>query len=470
MLWGTAILFLLIAIFSEGTYDSGDGIQHYLISRYSWKHPELFLHHWGKPFFILISSPFSQFGLFGANIFNILCAAASSFFCYKIAKHLGFGLPVFVVPLLCFAPVYFGVIQSGLTETFFGFILIFCIYLILDGKFFGASVLVSFLPFVRSEGNLILPLFFVLMVYRKKFRAIPFLGLGTLFYSVAGYFYFGDFLWLIHQNPYRGAAEIYGSGEWYHFLLRSVFVWGLPILILLAAGIFYFFRQLKFFQKNNTLPDKPVPVIGTEETLLIFGSFAVYFIAHTVFWWQGIFGSLGLIRVLAGVMPVTALISLRGLNLILPFFRKKMKEQVFILLLFLSVFFMAFAHNMNLFQMNREDVVVKKATDWLKTSGHYESQKIFYMHPYVTLAFGFDRYDRTTNGELWGLDKNNYEKDIPSKSIIIWDAHFGPNEGEINLDGLVSNPHYILLNKFVPDKAFATIGDRDFEVYVFERK
>lgn len=29
---------------STGILESGDGIQHYQIARYSWQHPELFLH------------------------------------------------------------------------------------------------------------------------------------------------------------------------------------------------------------------------------------------------------------------------------------------------------------------------------------------------------------------------------------------------------------------------------------------
>src|ERR1700722_11209994 len=90
-----SILFVLfiyacvILALSSGTYDSGDGINHYLIARYSWHHHHLFIDDWGKPFFTIISSPFAQFGLKGISVFNILCGLASSYFAYKIADKFG---------------------------------------------------------------------------------------------------------------------------------------------------------------------------------------------------------------------------------------------------------------------------------------------------------------------------------------------------------------------------------------------
>lgn len=152
-------MFFLLSYFAEATYDGGDGIRHYLVSRYSWLHPELLVYSWGKPFFTVISSPFSQFGMFGMTVFNILCAIASSFFCFKIAQKLNLKYPFLAILFLCFTPIYFPTINSGLTEPFFGFILIFSIYLIFNKNFFWATLLISFLPFVRSEGYLIFPLF-----------------------------------------------------------------------------------------------------------------------------------------------------------------------------------------------------------------------------------------------------------------------------------------------------------------------
>src|ERR1700739_1524212 len=85
------ISFLIVSIIdisANATFGSGDGPLHYLIGRYSWRHPRLLLDMWGKPFFTLLSSPFAQLGLRGMFLFHALCAAAVSFFTYKIAKKL----------------------------------------------------------------------------------------------------------------------------------------------------------------------------------------------------------------------------------------------------------------------------------------------------------------------------------------------------------------------------------------------
>ena len=53
------------------------------------------------------------------------------------------------------------------------------------------------------------------------------------------------------------------------------------------------------------------------EILLIYGPFFTYFIAHSIFWWKGLFGSLGLERSIAGVLPLAGIIGGRGLEWIL---------------------------------------------------------------------------------------------------------------------------------------------------------
>jgi hypothetical protein len=57
ILRGIALLFsivwlLFMMLHNEVPVDVGDGVTHYFISAASWKDSILFLHHWGKPFFI----------------------------------------------------------------------------------------------------------------------------------------------------------------------------------------------------------------------------------------------------------------------------------------------------------------------------------------------------------------------------------------------------------------------------------
>ncbi len=306
------IMFFLICYYSEATYDGGDGIRHYLVSRYSWQHHEQFLYSWGKPFFTLLSSPFSQFGLLGINVFNILCALSSGYICYKIAEQFNWKHPYLVIIFLCFTPCYFPTINSGLTEPLFGLVLIASAYLILKQKYLLSAVLVSFLPFVRSEGYFLLPLFFIAFVYHKKYLNTLWLGFGTLVYSVIGYFYYKDFLWLIHQNPYDGKNKaFYGQGELLHFVKSYNFIFGSALTVLFCVGIFVFAHNFLYRSKiKNDAINKRIETFNL--ILLIFGSFFIYFVAHSFMWWKGLANSLGLLRVMAAVAPCSALICMQG--------------------------------------------------------------------------------------------------------------------------------------------------------------
>lgn len=487
------------------------------------------MHLWGKPFFTLVSSPFAQFGIKGAHFFNILCAVGSSYFCYKIAKRLEINNALFVIPFLCFAPIYFSVVQSGLTEPFFGLVLVMGIYNLTPGpspkgrgenltlptfeagqaghfpkekgenlsashssdekesskpkpdlregdslhkpagsSYLFAAGLISFLPFIRSEGFLILPLFLIILLYRKKFRVIPLLALGTIVYSILGYFHYGDPLWLVHQNPYQGASQIYGSGTLYHFFIRAEFIWGFALFLLFFTGCLWLLK--KIISERNINSEASVYQPLPEEFILVYGSFFIYFIAHVIFWWQGLFSSLGLIRVIAAVMPVSAIISLRGYNYILPFFiRFNQGEKLFGMGLFSAILLICLFHNRSIMKLNPEDQVIKQAADWIKAR-EFKNQKIYYLHPYVSLALETDPFDRNKTGELWGMNHEDPSIDMPAKSMVIWDGHFGPNEGATELNMLMNNPSFTLLNKFVPEKEFTVLGGGKFEVYLFERK
>ena len=69
-----AVALFLLRLVSDGVREMGDGIQHYMMARFCWRHPELILDLWGKPLFTLLASPFAQFGYKGMSAFNALLA------------------------------------------------------------------------------------------------------------------------------------------------------------------------------------------------------------------------------------------------------------------------------------------------------------------------------------------------------------------------------------------------------------
>ena len=468
LLIGFFIFFFCLSYFAEATYDSGDGIRHYLVSRYCWHHSDLLLYSWGKPFFSIISSPFSQFGLLGINVFNILCGIGSAFFAYKIAKQLKLNYALLIVPFLLFTPIYFPTLNSGLTEPFFGFILITSIYLMFKEKYLWACILISFLPFIRTEGDLVLPLFFIILIYRKKILISPLLAFGTIVYSIIGLFYFHDFFWIINQNPYNGANRaFYGSGPLLYFVKGYNYIWGSALTLLLVAGLVAVVYGGFLSLKSKALRASKLP----EEFFLIYGSFAIYFVAHSIMWWKGLANSLGLIRVLAAVIPCTALVCLRGFNYVMiPFFRRKMiLEIIIVTFLVLWVMRSPFKHDYFPYKLDPEQALIKESSDWFKKS-EFTKQKIYYIFPVFAHFLNIDPFNDKRVGELWGLYPSIKEWGIdviPDSTIIFWDAHFGPNECRIPKDTIMNDPHFELIKAFKPQNEFTTLGGYKFEVFAF---
>jgi hypothetical protein len=126
-----------------------------------------------------------------------------------------------------------------------------------------SSVLISFLPFVRNEGIIILPIYFC-----------AFLLTGILILSFAGYFYYKDWLWIIHKWPYSDTSEIYGHGDFLFYIKQCKWILGIPLIILFLVGLIYYcdphiqyFLGVNYFDKslikqylpNPKNPSKDIP-------------------------------------------------------------------------------------------------------------------------------------------------------------------------------------------------------------------
>lgn len=410
------VVALLTHINSSGVYDAGDGINHHLIARYAWKHPLLFLDHWGKPFYTLVSSSFAQLGYTGSVVFNILCGAGTLACVAGMAKKLNYPNRAAAVFLAAFAPLFFGVSISGLTEPLFALVLFASQLLALRKRYVWAALLVSFLPFVRSEGFLLLPLFGLVLLLRKQWFATLWLSAGTLLYSLIGGFAMGDFLWVIHNNPYRGAEDIYGSGSLFHFVTNNEFILGTAGVVLLLIGCLFFVRRVI----KKTGPKTFLP----EELLLIYGCFFTYFIAHSFFWRFGLFGSLGLIRVLAAVAPAAALIAVSGvseLGTLWP--TAKRLPQLVLAGACLITGLQTFRQTGFSFPINNDCQPAVDAADWLNAQPD-NNNLIYAHHPYLQFRLKRDPFDENSIRNYWQLTPDAAQ--LRPGTYLIWDSHFGP--------------------------------------------
>lgn len=454
------LLQFFLLLFSDSAYGYGgaDNIAHYQIARYSFKYPELFLDLWGKPVYTTLSAPFAQFGYNMAKAFNLVVAVLILLLSARIANRLFPGSSLFTIVLIAFSPVYFLLSVSCLTEILFAFVLVAAVYLFVNNKYILSALVLSFLPLVRSEGIVILPVFAVALFLNRSYRSISFLLFGSVFYSMVGYFVFGDILWLVNKLPYSLGESIYGSGSLFHFVKHSPSIFGIPLLLLIVAGIIIWVTGiLKNFSLRNP---------NTVLFLLIAGSWMTYFAAHSYVWWKGTGGSLGLTRVMAGIIPLAVLTGMKSFEFVLQKVKgKSFPIAVFSVFALLQIVFFFTRHNLML-KADPTEQLIKKSADFIRFNE--EEKKIFYFNPLVIHYLELDPYD-TKQCNWWVADKQQPSNSMEWGDLLVWDAHFGPNEGSVQLENLEKDPYLKKIKAFYPLEKITVLGGYDYSVQVFKK-
>ncbi len=457
-----SVLFVIFFIFSwlsQGTHGGGDDYTHYQIAHYAFKYPIKFLYHWGKPFYTLLIAPFAQFGFFGSKFFNLLIGFLTAYFSYRLVKQLGFSNPLLAPFFVLFTPIYLVLVLSGMTEILFSFLLVFSAYLFFSNRPVLSALVLSFLPFVRTEGVIILPIFAFAFLLYKNYRALPFLFCAYIAYSIVGYFAYGDINWVINQMPYGDSSSIYGSGSLWHFVARTKSINGLPLGLLFIIGLLYLtYGTIRNKISTNSLEFKILLIVAAPAV--------VYYAAHSYVWWQGKGASFGLIRVMAGISPLMAIIGLYGLNhsvtaiTLKPLIQRVIAYAALILIIITP--FRVYQIPVPLYEREK---LVKASVDWLKKSEYYNF-RILYFDPLICHFGEIDPFDNNRCAILKG-DAFEESVKFQGNDIMIWDAGFGPAEGRLSKERLLKSPNIQLIKHFVSEHPIQAYGGKDFEIMVF---
>ncbi|GAB1447557.1 hypothetical protein MASR2M44_05520 [Bacteroidota bacterium] len=433
-------LFISLSFLTNGIGREADSITHYLISYYAPKHPYLFFDHWGKPFFTLLASPFAALGFSWIKVFNTLQTFLSIWLIWKIGlqyrlKRL-WMLPILI--LVC--PITWQVNFSGLTEPLFASVLTFSVYLILKNKASAGAILVSFLPFVRSEGLLILVVFGLYFLIRKDWKNLALLASGHIIMSLLGWPIQGELLWVFTKIPYAHLNPIYGKGTWDHFLIQFHFMHGpIPYALIILSIIF-----LIWYYRNKVIRE----LFMNPYFYLVYGTSLAFFAAHTLFWALGIFGSMGLTRVFFGILPLLSLMMLDGWNELLDWiqFRKSaLKNWVGGTLFGIMLVFpfldnpASFKLKRDLFLSNSAQGIKDELAPWLEANrneAHLLASDIS-----VCYFLNQDPFDSSSFSSPKLLMKFIQEK---KQGILVWDNWFTEVEDDLapsRIDSLVKTGH-----------------------------
>jgi hypothetical protein len=427
-----------IALF-DGTGDAGDSITHYLIARYAPQHPMAFFDHWGKPLFTLLAAPWAQFGIVGFKLFNLLVVLLTAYLTQTTARKLGLANSWLVPMLFLFAPLMYILTFSGLTEPLFALVLAAGLLLFARQQLVWAAVVVSFLPFVRSEGLLVIGVFVAAFLYRKHWKAMVATATGHVVYSMAGALAGKPLLWIFTEIPYASATSPYGSGPLFYFPSKLFMVLGLPIMVLFLLGLVVgVYRMVQNPNQRAWL-------------LVVVGSFAAVFLFHTLAWWLGMFNSMGLKRVLLAVMPAMALLALMGFNALtenklLPQGKARSIAKAVIIAVFV-VF--PFTENHSAVHWKRDmnlapdQVMAHEVAAFLRSKAT-ANQRYFCTYNYMCVALDIDYLDTAQRVELCD--------DIPYRmrkgDIVVWDDWSAAMCSQVDVKLLEGDERLTLLGAF----------------------
>jgi hypothetical protein len=419
-------IFLSVLILPLGfTGDRTDGIFHYLIAKTALKYPSYYFDLWGKPVFTLIAMPFAQFGIRGMHFMNILCAVLTAFLIQQSARKLKMNFTWLVYVLLLTTPVYFQQLYTMMTEPLFALFLAWIIYLYTHHKPASAAFFTSLLPLVRQEGYIMIALLFVIYLFKGYYRFLPHLVLGLLFFSFLGFVFQGDFFILINRHPYSG-EDLYGHGTFLHFFERAEIMFGIFLEVAFVFGFFHLlFHSKKYFSQRGNFSSEENHAF--ESRFFVTAIFAVlFFMAHVIMWWKGIFSSFGLERVMACIVPALVFVALYAVNVWNDFFSIKnviKARWILPLLIMVVAFLILFSRSFFPPKVNltNHEAVLTDAYSWVKNNS-IQYKKIYFSHPYNILLFDLNPKERTDSDELLYVGS---PQNMDRQSLIIWDSDFG---------------------------------------------
>ncbi len=446
---------------NEVPVDVGDGVMHYFISAASWKDSTLFLHHWGKPVFILLSSTFAQFGFNGIVVFNILVFASTVVLGFIILdrKNVTIWLQILFPLIVLKTYDVAATILGGLTEPLFNLTIVAAVYFLLERKWFWFAALVSFAPFMRSEGQLLVVLAAMLLFFFRQFKFLPVLLTGFILYAIFGWFMLKDPFWYFNQNPYDMSNAIYGKGNWHHYLTSYKNYLGNPGLYLLMLGapaMMYFLFQKKWKK------------LQMDWLFFSAGIFFGIIIAHSYFWATGQNGSLGLTRIATQGMPAFILINLYYIDRL-----KWMQTKAAKGIVLLSSFGLFVALATTKYFPKKTDPLdrqVLKTAKYLHTID-LKGKKVFYHFPLLSFAYGANNFDPNEKTFVTYMAAN-FDKDLGSLiqpgDLIIRDSHFGPVEMFLPLSEINQNNNIVKITEFLSAEQKVDFYNETEGVFVYQ--
>ncbi len=215
-------------------------------------------------------------------------------------------------------------------------------------------------------------------------------------------------------------------------------------------------------------PKQLLIVAGAVLLPLVSGCAATYFAAHSYVWWTGTGASAGLLRVMAGIVPLLGVMALLAFTWVTDRLPSRLHPvPVLAILLAGAAVWQPFLFYKLPPPLPPSCRSMVTAAAWLRDTGYVQARVLCY-DPYLLYLLGRDPVDHARGQQIW------YEHNPPAQmmnvgDILAWDSHLGRTEGHITLDQLRADPRLRPLAAFYPRLDTSPDRDRYHAVWLFLR-
>jgi hypothetical protein len=411
-----------------------DEVGHFLLSRDAFHDLHNLLELWGRPVNTLTYALPALFGLKWARFFSIVLSAVTVLVATRLASELNVRRLYLVPAFLWFQPWFADLGYCVITEVPFSLWLVSGTCFWAMGRLTAASVFFGLLPLTRHEGIALVGLWCAYMAVKREWRAALLGVLPTVLYNLANLAANGSAAYAIYFNS--RPTELYGRGDWFHFLPALLYQVGKPVLVLGLIGAL----------SLQTPKGRRRYFLGA----------VIYFAIHTVIYRFGLYASGGYELFLLPVAPACALAAVLGLEWLadaLHRLRERLSlggrfplAAVTLALGLVVAGTMAYGIRGALpHPLMPEPAAVRDASEWLKRQG-LESRPIVAANVY----FYYFHPRPVGPGHYWWIVPSL--ESLEKGTVAVWDRHYSDRWG-LRLADLSDAGHgWHRLGSFGPDE------------------
>jgi hypothetical protein len=168
------------------------------------------------------------------QFFNALVSAVTVLFSYKILEKLKCKQSILIFFLLGLQPLWFMLSFRNYAEMLAAFLMVFAAYQHFNKKYIFTAIIISYVAFTRTELHAISGLYFLWLIFNKKWLAAILTGVFTFINAMVGFAMTGDILHIVHDikqfsESIKGAYPRQGFN---HFFLLSSVTFGAVSVVL----------------------------------------------------------------------------------------------------------------------------------------------------------------------------------------------------------------------------------------------